>query len=335
MRLTFNAGCQPHYADYLVPLYINLPEDLRGPFYARGAAATRARELGVPKTASGRVRERQSPVVVASHEDYRSVRPAPVVMVNHGYGATYKAQESDTFAHRHPSYSGGRDRDRIVLHLCPSERDADLNRTDKAKAVACGPWRLDPFLDGDVLTDPNSKLIVFTFHADVSIYPETQTAFPYYRQAIIDMASSWKGRIAAHSHPRSRLQMQPFWKEIGVPYIPHLDEVFARAGVLVCDNSSAQYESAALGIPNVVLNAPFYRRDVHHNARFWSHVPGIQVDQPQWLATAIHCALIDPPTLQQLRRDAVEYVYGSSMLDGKATHRAVSALVELAETWDS
>lgn len=336
VALTFNSGIQPHFCAMLLPLYLGLPEQYRGTFYARGPAWKTAQAAGV-KAVSSRLRERKGPVVVASHEDYRASRPAPIVMVNHGCGQTYWGAP-DELGYRHASYSGGVDRSRIVLNLCPSERDAALNREwwPDAVSVACGPWRLDPFLNGERQRSPDeSPLVVISFHADVAVAAETRYALPHFRQAIKSLAASGRFNLAGHGHPRVQHQLSAFWKECGIPFIPTLDEVFGRASVYVCDNSSSQMETAALGIPNVVLNDPGYRRHVNHGLRFWDNIPGIEVDDPSRLGAAIAYALEDTESLQVKRRLAVEAVYDGDVLDGMATYRAVDALMQLAETWES
>lgn len=331
-RLTFNAGVQDHFGALLLPLYLDLPEEYRGTFYARGQANKRARDAGV-QAVSSRLRERKAPVVVASHEDYRSSRPAPIVMVNHGCGQTYHAIDSE-LGYRHPSYSGGTDRDRIVLNLCPSERDAALNRKwwPDAKSVACGPWRLDPFFRGD-RGQADEELIVFSFHADVAIAPETRWAFGHYRDAIKSIAKSGKFNLAGHGHPRVQHQLAPFWRECGIPFIRDLDEVLDRASLYVIDNSSSAMEAAALDIPVLTLNAPGYRRHVEHGLRFWSAIPGLAIDNPEDLQRGITLALENSEVLATKRWKAVAEVYDGDVLNGHATERAVNTLIELAECW--
>ena len=49
------------------------------------------------------------------------------------------------------------------------------------------------------------------------------------------------------------------------------DEVMERSTLYICDNSSTLYEFASTGRPVVVLNAPWFRRDIEHGLRFWEH----------------------------------------------------------------
>ena len=107
--------------------------------------------------------------------------------------------------------------------------------------------------------------------------------------------------------------------------------MLATADLYVCDNSSTQYETAALGIPNVVVNSTMYRRDVHHGLRFWSHIPGPQVDDPDHLAATVQEVLDHPDRWADYARRVANDVY-DGLLDGHATERAVGAILDLHET---
>ena len=87
------------------------------------------------------------------------------------------------------------------------------------------------------------------------------------------------------------------------------DDVVRRASVYVVDNSSTLYEAAALGIPTVILNAPWYRREVEHGLRFWEHLPGTQCDDPKDLPDAITQAEAgwDPTPVYAAWENAAEY----------------------------
>lgn len=122
--------------------------------------------------------------------------------------------------------------------------------------------------------------------------------------------------------------MAKFWQRLEVPFARHFDEVLDKADLYVCDNSSTLYEFASTNRPVLVLNAPWYRRNVHHGLRFWDAIPGLPVDSPDNLRRGIEMALTDGPFARDERRKAVRYVYGD-LCDGQATTRAVSAILDL------
>lgn len=127
-----------------------------------------------------------------------------------------------------------------------------------------------------------------------------------------------------------------FWPRLKVPFLLSFDEVLEQADLYVTDNSSTLMEFASTSRPVLVLNAPWYRRDVHHGLRFWDAIPGMQVDEPGDLLEGIKLALDDSPELQAARRYAVQYVYsdvdGNLLNDGHGTKVAVRAIMDLINT---
>ena len=84
------------------------------------------------------------------------------------------------------------------------------------------------------------------------------------------------------------------------------------------------FEAASVGIPVVAMNAPAYRRDVHHGLRFWDAVPGPQVDDTDQLLATIHGVLDDPRTALTFAPPALTAAYVAR--DGHAATRAASAV---------
>jgi hypothetical protein len=320
-----------HLVEHLFHLYDNLPTKYRGIFYARGRAADRAQELGIDVIKRSVPQDERSLVCVASQPDYRSVNPAKVILVNHGVGQTY----SDGRGLHHSGYSGGAGRERVVLNLCPSERDADLCRASGQQAVAIGVPYLDGFHVGPpplALSEPVNT-VAFSFHADIQVVAETQWAFPHYETELTNIIrrEDRPFDIIGHCHPRMYSHFRTFWARRKVPFVESWWDVMEETDLYVCDNSSTLYEFASTGRPVLVLNAPWYRRNVEHGMRFWSHIPGITVDEPEFLYDGILEALEDLPRARELRAEAVDYAYGD-LCDGKATERAVNAVVDFMES---
>lgn len=310
----------PHYRDHLAPIWAALPDELRGtwwgPYGRRVDRSFTANTSGV--------------LLVAGALDRVKAAPGrPVVLLEHGAGQSY---DGDPSGARHASYSGGADWQAAVGFLCPSERVADRWRAayPGAEAVAVGCPRLDRW-HGHRPLRTLRPVVAFTFHWDCALVPETRSAWAHYERAMPAIVAELRGAgwsVVGHSHPRWKSALARRWHELGVPYVASLEEVMETADVLVADNTSALYEFAATGRPVVALNAPWYRRDVEHGLRFWSHVPGVQADDPSMVAAAVRAAAADHPSIREKREAVVAHVYGT--LDGHATQRAVDALVRWA-----
>jgi CDP-glycerol glycerophosphotransferase (TagB/SpsB family) len=104
--------------------------------------------------------------------------------------------------------------------------------------------------------------------------------------------------------------MQRYYRQVGIQFKPEFDDIMRQADVYVCDNSSTLFEFAALERPVVVLNAPWYRRDIELGLRFWKYADiGVQVDSPDDLLDGIAEALNDNPARQARRREIIDELY--------------------------
>lgn len=171
--------------------------------------------------------------------------------------------------------------------------------------------------------------VAFTWHWQCRLVPETKWALPHYHPGLARVVAELRAggvEVDGHGHPRALHDLAPIWARLKVRTVASFDQVVAQDSVLVGDNTSALYEWAALGRPVVVLNAPWYRRGVEHGLRFWSHVPGRQVDHPDELTDAILEAVEHPGRGEALRRAATAEVYAH--LDGRAADRAAAAIVK-------
>lgn len=329
MKVDFYGGHWPHYVNFLAPIYNAMPEEHRGEFYALNDGVTRAKHWGIDAKKFRGFRPKQL-VCIASMEDYRATRPADVIFVNHGVGQTYGGDQKSA---KLGAYSGGEGRDRVVLFLGPSERDAAVSRAayPDVPAVAIGVPYLDEFGDnqrpphtgrgGGVIGRESRSVVAISFHAHVNACDETKWAWPFYREVIEQLARSGRYEIIGHAHPRAARKLIPWWEKLGVRYEHDWLEVLRRADVYCIDNSSTGYEAAAIGIPVVWMNAPWYRRDVHHGLRFWDVIPGYAVDEPGQLPMAIETSLW---AAKDVRAEA-QAVY-SGLVDGNAARRASEAI---------
>lgn len=336
--IDFLAGL-PHYADHLLPIWWAMDPELRGTFYAGRTAAARVAAEGI-SPAIGRPHGDPQLCVVAAFADHKAVGRRPTVMVEHGAGQSYDGDPSSV---ADASYSGGRERDGVVLFLGPNERVLERNRAvyPDAEHRLVGSPRLDAWQlptrthMGASATHMGVPTVAISFHWDCTLVPETRSAWPHYARAIEAIAAHRdRGyELIGHGHPRLWGRIARWWEALGIEPVPDFQQVLDRADVFVADNTSAMYEFAATDRPVVVLNAPWYRRDVEHGLRFWTHSRlGTVVDNPTDLAGAISTAFTEDRTATELRRAIVRSVY--PRLDGRASARAAAAIAEVADRID-
>jgi hypothetical protein len=292
-----------HYTEHLRPVYEALPEEVRGGFVHR-------LEHLAPDTLT----------VVSSWGNCKSVqgRGNPVVLFEHGAGFTYNVD--------HPSYAGGRGRDRVVLFCNVNERVDAANRAayPNARHAIVGSPKLDAYV-GIQPPETSKPTVAFSWHWNCNVAPETRSAFQFYRPHLQRTARNAPWTPLGHAHPRAWTTVQPFYRGARWPMARTFQQVVEHAAVYICDTSSTIYEFAALDRPVIILNAPWYRRNVHHGLRFWDDLPGIQVDHPQQLGEAIKTALTGDTWVEERRR-ITELVYPYL---GNAAATAAAAIVEM------
>lgn len=312
-----------HYAEHLRPILAELG-DQAGPLHG-----PRARCPWGPPLQASTLRNARA-VLVAGYSDLQRVQAsgARVVYVEHGAGQSY---DGDPAGAGDPSFSGGAGHRGVALYLAPSDRVAERWRATypHVPAVAVGCPKLDPWHRADQ-PRPHVRppVVAITWHWDCPLVPETRTALPHYLGHLGRLVDGWRAQgweVWGHAHPRAWGTVHKLWAQLGVTRVEHLASVFTHASVLVADNTSALYEFASLDRPVVVLNAPWYRRDVHHGLRFWNLVPGTMVDGPHQLADVDLQHQLDSPTVTWARRGVVRQVYAAT--DGQAAARAARAIV--------
>lgn len=237
--------------------------------------------------------------LVASYPDMRDARKAGlrVVLMQHGIGQSYSDDN--------PHYPGGRDNDGVGLFLAPNDHAADRwrNAYPAARVEVVGTPRLDDLHR----RQPGPETVALSFHWNAYHTPEARSAYGPFSEALADLARRF--HVIGHAHPRR--DMASIYAKLGIEYVRSFDEVCERADVYVADNTSSLYEFASTGRPVVVLNAPWYRREVRHGLRFWDAADvGIQVDEPAALGDAVAEALADAPERKAAREHALGIVYG-------------------------
>lgn len=284
---------RPQYRAHLQPVWDALPAALRGSDTERTAEA----------------------VLLASAADLAAAvraRYRHIAYLEHGIGQTYGPLV--------PGYPGGRGRQHVGLFLSPNDHAAAADRRayPAAQVVVVG----DPALERVPHREPGPPAVAMSFHWECGIAPEARSALSYYRRALAEVGRAVP--LLGHAHPKARAELERVWGRIGVEFVADWHEVCRRADLYVTDNSSTLFEFASTGRPVVVLNAPWYRRHVHHGLRFWEAATvGVQVDEPGQLVAAITAALVDPPEQQAARAAALALVYSAP---AGAAERAGSAL---------
>lgn len=288
----------PHYEDHLRPVYDALPGEVRGVFTAdRNQLA-----LGVP-------------TVVCSYRDLINTNN-PTIFFEHGSGFRYNVND--------PSYSGSKKRDRVILFCNTNQFVAEANEAANpgVRSVIVGCPKMDYLAS---IPAPDGDTVAFSWHWECFVTQETRSAWKHYKPYLQNLAASSPWTPLGHAHPRMWTYVRSDYSRWGWKQARHFDQVCKEASVYVCDTSSTIYEFAALGRPVVVLNAPWYRKHINHGLRFWDHIPGIQVDDPNHLGAAIEEALTND-TWAEERRRITELVYPNF---GKATQAAANAILSV------
>ena len=298
----------PHLADHLYPIWRHLG-DQRGEFV---------------QDHTGRAPKHWHPndhVMVASFLDIASAGERRVIYVEHGAGQSYAGGNEAARSY----YSGAEHPDNVIGYISPRQEVADR-------------WGRPAFAAGAPICDDYElfsaeRCAAITMHWNgappnkVGV-PEAGNVFEHYIGALPAIVAELQENgyeVLAHHHPRFS-HLHGVWTKLGMEVVT-ADEVRRRAQVLIADNTSLAYEMAYCFRDVVTLNAPWYRRDVEHGLRFWSHVPGVQVNDSNELISIIGeldsgIAAV-PPAL-------CEHVYGkahSDGLDGKRAAAWISALI--------
>lgn len=261
-----------HFLDHMQPIYEALPEHMRGIVY-------HTQQPVKPPVHRNRV------AMVAGWQDVQPLRGlCRMIYVEHGAGQTY---QGDPRTAHFPGYSGsgGGRHGGVIGFIAPNQTVADRWKTAPAIAVGCP--KMAEYHHRPAPTKPPAVCV--TFHWPCELGPELGTALGHYKKALPEVVERWKTqgfKVYGHAHPRWDPAIYTVMEGWGMTPLRTDREVFARAHVLILDNSSLGMEFMSLGRPVVWLNAPQYRRDIHHRGRFWDWTLGVPtVDEPEQLLT--------------------------------------------------
>lgn len=315
-----------HYADHLSSIWLALPDEHRGTFYAPHDVAAWMMRPGAPHPVEATIgfpdRTSNAPVLVAGIKDHHDVNPRRTVLLNHGAGQSY------TGGRGAEAYAGGPNRERVLLNLEPGPLGAKASANAGQPYVEVGCAKLDPWHSGERSTDtwPNRIVAVGFHHQPPQHCPEQQTAWGHYDSAWPRLAQEFA--LLGHGHPRGWERTANHWATLGVEAEPDFAQVLDRAAVYVTDISSTGVEFASTGRPVIWCNAPWYRRNVEHGGRFWEWLDhSLYVNELDDLAPSIRYALSARYNLERFQAPMVESVYVAT--DGRAAERASGAIVAL------
>ena len=325
MKIDFFAR-QRHYIDHLAPIWKALPLEFRGTFVISQEIRAYTESLIGPDRIgiyNGVFVPGTNPVLTAAYGDMSRVarnKSRKIITIEHGTGHGFGTAA-------YPNGKGGR-RDLVDLFLMPNQYTADKSRS--VRATPCeviGTPKMDGYFPNvfPAVLSPN-PLIAIAFHwgdrnADP---PESGNALEHYKDILPALAARY--RVIGHGHPLSMDTFRPIFHQAGIEVVEDFREVLARADLLINDLSSVLYEFLVTGKPVIVLNAPWFRRDVHFGIRFWDYSDvGINVEGPEELFPAIDWTLAEYENIclkERIRAIIELYPYL-----GHAAHRAADVLV--------
>jgi hypothetical protein len=315
------AAKERHFLDHLAPVWHALGDD-QGTFWVAPELLARARKLGID--ARGQLPDSPGPTtLVAAYGDLTRARRAgrPIIIMEHGAGQTYEGVRSG-------SYITG-EREGVLGVLVPGEHHAAIHRAHHpdvpVHVIGC------PKLDRWHTAGPRAstgRTVAISFHWECKLAPEARSAWRHYAKAMPALAGRFD-RVIGHGHPRIIRNLAGVYVSHGFDVLHDFADVLDLADVYVCDNSSTLFEFASTGRPVVLMNAPWYRRDIEHGLRFWSHADiGLQCNQPMELTDTIDRALADQPEIAARREQLIDTVYAHR--DGTSATAAANAIRTLA-----
>lgn len=304
-------GNTQQYVDHLLPLYNSYQGDKRFVVQesyksmAKGVISYKhTRDLTNKLTDLYKKHRDTITYVVSSYGNLKllshtTMPKVPFILIEHGAGQTYITDAA--------SWSRGvSEYDTRVKAFLGTNKycvDAYQHHHPDIPCYVCGCSKLD-----DVRVDKanlDNPLIVFSWHWDCSKPPETAGGFNYWKNALPSLAQKYN--IAIHGHPRLQPQTEAFASRNNLRFIKNFSDVLAEADIYACDNSSTLFEFAAFK-PVIVLNNPWYRRDVEHGMRFWEFADmGVNCDDTKDLAQCIDTAKTD--TYETRRAEVTDAMY--------------------------
>lgn len=303
---------ESQYLAHMVPIFECLPRDMQGEVHP-------LREVLRPPN-------RARVALVASWQDVQPLRQqCRMIYVEHGAGQAYGGDDKHGYL---PGYSvsGGVRHQGVIGFISPNQACADRWKTAPAIAVGCG--KLDQYVGMKPIASAQPN-VCFVWHWPCELAPETRTALPHYQEHLPEIVERFKQQgfgVFGHAHPKWFGKIEQMMWDAGMTVLATDRDVFLNADIVLVDNSSMGPEAMALDRPVVWLNAPWYRRDVHHGGRFWDWTQGVRtIDEPEELESLnLWDVLGDDPAP---RAKIVSEVY--AFTDGSSSQRAADFIEQI------
>ena len=327
-----------HFIDHLAPMYNLIDPEMRGNFYVPKDLADYTRSLGIagayglpPITQYGSliniVPDGHGPMVTCAYGDlqqaYRQNTTRPQILMEHGVGLSFPE-------HSHGYAGGGGIRQVVCLFLPPNEviRKKTAKTMPEANQVVIGTPKMDKWVNIPQKTRDKPPTVAIAFHWDGSsaVCPEAGNAWKHYKYHIALLKKDFT--VLGHGHPKIIEKLAPEYNQMGIEVVRNFEDVLARADVYVNDSSSTLYEFSCTDRPVVIMNAPWFRRNVDFGIRWWDYTDiGPQCDNPEDLVGKIKESLADKTKYATCRRKAVKELYPnlgtSAMVGAKAIMKFV------------
>lgn len=322
-KILFYAS-RPHFLDHLWPIYKEFELAESNDYEARLYLTQPLEHYG----------ERSTPLrlsldinygdvaVVSSSADAMTCRKTapsrPIIMMEHGVGITFPKNQS------YAGFTGIRAK--VAMFLAPNQwiHDKTWVVLPKKPQAIVGTPKMDKWKDPP---KGNKCRICISFHWNGSaVAPEAGNALEYYVKHLSDYAKAVNRigyELVGHCHPRIVQEVKPHYKDAGIPFIDNFDEVMETCLLYINDCSSTLYEAATI-MPVIILNAPWFRRDIDFGIRFWKWTDiGFQCNHPDDLISLIDMQLHKDPNVHtverlKMRRDLYPFMGESSQVAANA-----------------
>jgi hypothetical protein len=294
----------PHYLDHIVEIWRQLSASGRGKFYVPARLMDYARFKGVEpsevRTTSPISKDvilptGPNPIVTSAYVDMAAANQKlrTLIFMQHGIGMSFYADVGTRV--RRLGYAGGGGMQQYVnLFLSPNKYTENLilKQFPNALDVVVGVPKMDKWVGQPKPLNSKPKVVISFHWQGHKVTPEMGDAFEHFESALPLLSREFD--LYGHAHPKVALSMKAKFESMGIPYIATFDEVLRTADLYINDASSTIYEFCFVNRPVVIMNAPWFRRNVNHGIRFWDYSNvGINCDDPKDLVLAAAMALED------------------------------------------